>query len=326
MTSRTRYFLTGSTLVVALGLGTGLVAYYKGDLPLFKAMAGPVELRYVPADATGVAYANVRDIMNSEFRQKLQQALPTGQGKDEFLQKTGIDIERDIESVVAASTAAGDPTQSGILLIRGSFDEGRIETLLRSHNGTVEDYMGKRLLVGPGPEEMALVFPESGLAMFGRSAAVKRALDTSTSHQDVTGNSEMMRLIGQIDGGGNTAWAVGSLDAVTNSPSVPAQVKDQMPGIRYIAVAAHVNGGVTGLLRAEAKDDKAATDLRAVVNGAIAAGHLVGGTDAKFAGFLSSLQVTGSGKDVAVTFSMPSEMLAMIGAIGQQHQLDIKKD
>ena len=35
MTKSTRYFLTGSSMVVLLGLGTGLVAYYKGDLPMF---------------------------------------------------------------------------------------------------------------------------------------------------------------------------------------------------------------------------------------------------------------------------------------------------
>src|SRR5436190_7960869 len=163
MTSRTRYFLTGSALVVTLGLGTGLVAYYKGDLPLFKTNTGPAELRYVPVDATGVAFANVQDIMTSEFRQKLRTVLPTGEGKDEFLRETGIDIERDIQSVVAASTAiqTGEPAAGAIIMIRGAFDEGRIETLIRSHGGVVEDYKGKRMLVSPGHDAMSLVVPES---------------------------------------------------------------------------------------------------------------------------------------------------------------------
>ena len=33
MTKSTRYFLIGSAVVVLLGLGTGLVAYYNGGLP-----------------------------------------------------------------------------------------------------------------------------------------------------------------------------------------------------------------------------------------------------------------------------------------------------
>src|SRR5712692_8870841 len=106
MTKRTRYFMLGSALIVGLGLCTGLVAYYNGELPLFRSRVGPEELAYVPADATGLAYANVREIMNSDFRQKLQASLPTGQGKEEFFNETGIDLEHDIDSVVAASNGA----------------------------------------------------------------------------------------------------------------------------------------------------------------------------------------------------------------------------
>ncbi len=305
MTTRTRYFLTGSALIVLLGLGTGLVAYYKRDLPLFKSRVGPEELAYVPADATGLAYANVREIMNSEFRQKLRLVLPTGEGKNELLNQTGIDVEHDISSVVAAAAGKGDPSDHGLFLIRGLFDEGRIETFVRQHEGAVEDYKGKRLLLpghpgasassAPGP---CLTFAEPGLAMIGTEATVKRAIDTRASHQDVTTNADLMKLVAQLDGAGNTVWAVGGLDAVTSNPNVPAHVKEQLPGIEWVAVSAHVNGGVTGQFRAQAKDDKSATDLRAVVNGAIAAGHMMGGKDPKLDLFLNGLQLSGSGKDV----------------------------
>ena len=61
MTAKTRYFLFGSVLVLVVGLSIGLVAYY-GGMPegLFAGQQGPEELKYVPADATVVAYANVR--------------------------------------------------------------------------------------------------------------------------------------------------------------------------------------------------------------------------------------------------------------------------
>jgi hypothetical protein len=328
MTTRTRYFLTGSALIVLLGLGTGLVAYYKGELPLFKSRVGPEELAYIPADATGLAYANVHEIMNSEFRQKLRSVLPTGEGKDELFNQTGIDVEHDISSVVAASAAPGmgDSSDHGLFLIRGIFDEGRIETLIRQHDGTVEDYKGKRLLLpghmgaaapsAPGP---CLTFAETGLAVFGSEAAVKRAIDTRESHQDVTSNAELMKMVAQLEGGGNTVWAVGGLDAVTSHPNLPAQVKEQLPRIQWVAVSAHVDGGVAGQVRAQAKDDQGATDLRAVVNGAIAAGHLMGGKDPKIDAFLNSLQLSGSGKDIDLAFSVPPEMLDTINGVTGKH-------
>lgn len=330
MTTGTRYFLGGSALIVLLGLGSGLVAYYKGDLPLFRSRVGPEELAYVPADATGLAYANVREIMNSEFRQKLRSVLPTGEGKDEFFNQTGIDLEHDISSVVAAAAAKGDPSDHGLFLIRGVFDEGRIELLIRQHEGTVEDYKGKRLLLarhtgsgtpgGPGP---CVTFAETGLALIGTEATVKRALDTRASHEDIRSNGELMKLVAQLDGVGNTVWAVGGLDAVTGNPNVPAQVRDQLPGIQWVAVSAHVNGGVTGQVRAQAKDDKAAADLRAVVNGAMAAGRLIGGKDPKVDTFLNSLQLSGSGKDIDLAFAVPPDMLDMInGVAGAKRHLE----
>ena len=61
MTKRTRYFMFGSVTVLLVGLCTGLVAYYTGmPMGAFGQPGGPSELRYVPADAVLVAYANVR--------------------------------------------------------------------------------------------------------------------------------------------------------------------------------------------------------------------------------------------------------------------------
>ena len=74
--------------------------------------------------------------------------------------------------------------------------------------------------------------------------------------------------------------------------------------MQWVAVSAHVDGGVSGHLRAEARDDKAAENLRAVVNGAIAAARLVGGKDAKLDALVNSLQMGGTGKNVELGFSV----------------------
>ncbi len=319
MTKPTRYFLTGSAVVLLLGLGTGLIAYYKGDLPLFKSRVGPADLAYIPPDATGLAFANVHDFMTSDFHQKIREALPTGAGKTEFLNETGIDIERDIQSVLAATFPATPSAPAdrgpGLVVIRGQFDASRIEALFRQHNGTVQDYKGHHVLAvsdQPADAGMSLGFLEPGVAVFGTVARVRSAIDAGASHQDVSSNVELMRLVAQLDAAGNTAWAVGNLDTVINNPNVPAQVKEKLPAVQWFAAGARVDSGITGQLRAEAKDDKSAADLRAVVNGAIAAGRLVGGNDAKVDAVLNSLQISGTGRDVELSFSVPPEMVDML--------------
>src|SRR5215472_7926858 len=151
MTTRTRYFVIVSLLVIGVGLGTGLVAYYVGvqGMP-FARHAGPEELQYVPKDATVVAFANVQEIMHSDLRQKLHSALPMKEnGQAELQNLTGINLETDVFRVVAcvyADSGAQIPGE-GMVLARGNFDEAKIESLMRDHGSHAEDYNGKRILV-----------------------------------------------------------------------------------------------------------------------------------------------------------------------------------
>src|SRR5687768_7585515 len=105
MTKRTRLFLFGAAGILVIGLGTGLVASYVGveNLAIIGSN-GPDELAYVPADTRGLAFANVREVMDSELRQKLMQMTGHTPGTDgeRFRNETGIDIERDVDQVVAA--------------------------------------------------------------------------------------------------------------------------------------------------------------------------------------------------------------------------------
>ena len=101
MTARTRNFVIASLLVLATGIGTGLVAYYVG-FPLSAIETTPDELGLIPPDASLVAYADVRTVMGSDVRRKILDMLPArGNGQQQFQDQTGINIETDIDSVVA---------------------------------------------------------------------------------------------------------------------------------------------------------------------------------------------------------------------------------
>src|SRR5262249_25438730 len=149
MMARTRYFVVASLLVLGVGVGTGLVAYYVGfPAGAFAGRGGPDELQYVPSGAAVIAFANVGEVMASDLRQKLHHALPfEADGQHEFQNRTGINIETDIDRIVGCLTPDNRANEhgSGMVLARGRFDEVRIESLMREHGGHVEEYRGKRL-------------------------------------------------------------------------------------------------------------------------------------------------------------------------------------
>jgi hypothetical protein len=323
MATRTRFFLLASTLVLVVGLCTGLVAYY-GGLPTFASTraAGPEELKYVPADAAIVAYANVRDVMASQFRQTLRQVLPDAdkQGQNEFQAKTGIDIEHDIDHVVACvEPGQSKEDHNGFVMLRGNFDAARLEALAREHGAkpSAQQIQGVRLLRwtqgGPhGDKGGAIAFVEPGLIAIGDEAIVTRAL-SQTGGTNITSNDELMGMITDVEGNANL-WAVGRVDAIANDPHLPPQIASQIPSVKWFSASSRINGGLSGVLRAEARDDEAAKNLRDVVQGFLALAKLQAGNKPEFDSVLRTIQLSGSGRTVAVSFEVPTEFIQAMSA------------
>jgi hypothetical protein len=342
MTTKTRYFVIVSLLTLGVGLGTGVVAYYVGfPAGAFGSRGGPVDLGFVPRDASVIAFANVHDIMGSELRQKMRRAIPIQEnGQQELESQTGINIETDIDTVVACLSGDAGGTNgpgSGMVLARGRFDETKIEALMREHGAHVETYNGKRLVVADVEQapadpidgdtkrhlhpNLSLSFMEPGLAAIGSTKLIKSAIDLHKAGnnpqagvESVTGNDELMNLVRSLDS--SNAWAVGRFDALRTQSHLPANVLSQIPAITWFAVSAHINGGLRGTLRAEARDEESANNLRDVVRGFLALAKLGSGAKPELQAVMQSLELAGTGKTVSLSFAVPAELFDVIGAMG----------
>lgn len=323
MTIRTRYFVIASLLVLFVGVGTGLVAYYVG-LPVAQPQGGAFEeLRLMPRDAAVVAYANVHDVMTSDLRQRLRAALPSEQrnGQRELEEQTGINIETDIDRVVACFQARRDGNKPGspLVLARGRFNVVKIEALARDHGGAVEVYKGKRLVVtsGPGDNKLAVAFLQPGLVALGDPGLVRSSVDLQQGGESAANNPELTTLIDSLDNA--TAWAVGRLDFLSATARLPSAFAERLPAVTWFSASGHVNGGVDGgvdgVVRAETRDDPAASNLRDVVRGFIALAKLQAGANPRFQTMLQSLQIGGAGNTVALSFSVPADVFDALAAM-----------
>jgi hypothetical protein len=334
MSKKTRYFIAISGAVLAIGLGTGLVASYFGlPVAVFSRAAGPEELQFVPPDAALVAFADVKDVLNSEFRQRFRRLEPQSTERNEFEQKTGINFEQDIDTVVAAmmpGMRSNHPEESALLLAKGRFDAPRLEALAVEHGGTASDYQGKRMIVHQetgttvdnNRDEMALGFLDANLVAIGSATSVRKAIDAGRENRNIVSNTEMMRLVAELDN--SNAWAVGRFDALASEASLPEQVKEQIPTISWFSAAGHINGGVSGVLKAETKDEAAAQNLRDVVRGFLALAKMQAGTKPGMKEMVESLQLAGEGKTVTVAFTVPSEVLDVFEAMSKARHGDVR--
>ena len=332
MTTRTRYFVIASLLVLLAGVGTGLVAYYTGfSTSAFTSAGGPDELKFAPRNCSLLAYANVQEVMASNLRQRLRRVLPNEPtGQRELQNETGINIETDIDQVVGCfappiTGASGFPG-TGLVLARGRFDAVKIEALMRQHGAVVEDYKGTRIIVadvhpnGDTPiggdirpsDSLSVAFIEPGLVGLGSTLLVRNAIDLKSGGDNVTANEEMMNLVRTLDSG--NAWAVGRFDVLTSQAKLPSELAERLPPITWFSATTHVNGGLSGVLRAEARDEASATNLRDVVRGFLALAKIQVGSRPELQAMLQSLQLGGTGTTVALSFDVPAEVFDFLGA------------
>lgn len=327
MTKPTRLFLTCAGGILVIGLGAGAAAsYYLGGLQGLALIGtnGPDELRYVPGDVRLLAFVNVREVMDSDVRKALRLAMPSPPAESSgrpaepgepgrrrgWQTEVGLDPERDIDQVVVWSSGAD--RQPPLVLARGRFDETRIEGSIRESGGTVDTYVGTRLVVFEGGA-MAIAFIEPGLVAAGPPAAIKRTLDARRG-TNVTTNTDIMRLVREAQPG--SAWAVGHFDALTAQGRLPDGVARRLPPITWVSATAHLNGGVEGTLRAEARDDAGAKDLRDVLQGFMALARLQSGPNAgRVAAALNDVHLSGTGKSVLLQFTVPAELVGQLAAM-----------
>jgi hypothetical protein len=330
MSNKTRYFVAISGAILAIGLGTGLVASYMGlPVSVFSSAAGPEELQYVPADAAVVAYANVRDVMNSQLRQRFKAVEPSTDQKNEFEEKTGLNFEQDVDTVVAAvmpkDGMANHPAGAFLILARARYDAARLEALALQHGAEVSDYQGKRLIThqdkdanDPTPDHMAFGFVEADLVAFGSIDSVKAAIDARASNRNVVSNNDMMKLVNEINNA--NAWAVGRFDAIADKAGLPEEIRNAMPSISWFSAAGHINGGVSGTFKAEAKDEATAKNLRDLMGGFLAMAKMQAQNKPGMQQLADSLVISGDGNSVALAFDIPAEVLDVLEGLAKSRQ------
>lgn len=219
-----------------------------------------------------------------------------------------------------------------MVLARGRFNETKIEALMREHGAGVEDYRGKRLITGTmladrngdnihagQNHELAVVFLEPGLLAIGTPVLVRSAVDLHQAGdnpqaglQSVASNDELMSLVRSLEAG--NLWAVGRFDVLESQAHLPPEVTTRLPAITWFAVSGHVNGGLRGLIRAEARDEEAANNLRDVVRGFVALGKMQAGSRSDVQALMQSLELGGTGKTVALSFNVPAEIFEAVAA------------
>jgi hypothetical protein len=268
--------------------------------------------------------------MNSQFRQRFKSLEPSEESKNQFEEKTGLNLEEDVDSVVAAvmpkDGMANNPAGSFLILARARYQAPILEKLAIDHGAQVTQYQSKTIIThhnqnatgDPEQQDIAFGFLESDLVAFGSLGSVKASIDARATNQNIVSNNEMMKLVNEIDNA--NAWAVGKFDAIASKAGLPTEIAAAMPSISWFSAAGHINGGVSGTFKAEAKDEATAKNLRDLMGGFLAMAKMQAANKPALQQLADSLVISGEGNTVALAFSIPTEVLDILESLAKSRQ------
>jgi hypothetical protein len=320
--TRSRLVVLASFLVVGLGIVAAVGALY---LDPARAAVGPLpaEGLALPANTSFVMGLDVQRFVNSPFY-KRQVAMHAGRPKpfSELEEKIGLNPERDVDLVLMAGTGR----DSGVVLVRGRFDQYKLARMIETSKKGVTTKKHEGVVIylhdEGKPHAMAVAFLEDEVVVMGHQPGVEA---TITSHAQgsggLKGNAALVALLERVKPG-STFWMVGDQTLLAQMPSsVPSFGGAQdgkgntvapslgLPALKSVVATGDLDPEVSFDLTAETGTEADARNLADVVRGLVAMASLQSSQKPELKGLTSAVSVTTEANRVRLSAHLPYELL-----------------
>jgi hypothetical protein len=318
--NRSRRLIATAAAVSVLGVGLAFATRLTGTA---RAAVGPVppEALALPADSSMVMGFDVRALTGSQFYAKF--GGEGGPGRVDALaeleSKTGLNPERDIDSVVVAIRAgakartAGESThgpENALVFVTGRFDAARLESSIPEKGKASKERRDGVTIYreATGKSNGAVALLDAGILVAGDAASVDVFLANRLTGHGIRDNQELVSLLETIEPG-STFWAVGGPSVLARMTSEVGGPAANLPSIKQVVAYGHLDPEVGMTATAEAADAKSATKIADVLRGFSAMLSLQAGQKAELAQIADSISVATEDDKVHVKATITHELI-----------------
>jgi|GEM_PF-1683873 len=283
-------------------------------------------LALVPSDAKIVASIDVEHARNSEFGQYMLNRINTeNRSFDRFVQQTGFDPRRDLQSFMFASPASpsGDSTARFAILARGTFDPGRIRAAAKANGAVVQTYQGVDLILDKSNEEKTgFAFPDVGVAVMADVTTLRQIIANRST--PTTLDPTLQEMISKA-GVGNDAWFASLLSGSFLANRLSQETKQPMQQAQALQSVLQSSGGIQFgdvvqlSFDAVTRSPKDATSLADVVRFVAGMVQMQRQNNARadiLATALDQMNLTANGDAMHVSISLPEKSLEQLAELG----------
>ncbi|MCX6553690.1 MAG: hypothetical protein NTZ12_01545 [Candidatus Aminicenantes bacterium] len=248
----------------------------------------------------------------------------------EFVQKTGIDLKKDVYSVTAGIYGElGGEAPRVVGFVNLKYDKEKVLGLLRQNNVIVaeENYRGLGLYTLKGEEsvkdglrtlsqegsqkEARLVFLNAYNIIIGTEAQVKLAVDLAQgSGASIFKNGAMMKYVDKLKKDTMLWLVIGNIpDKYKNAPAggmMPVDLSKAEAFIGYLDYKGKIFSGEFQLLSNNPEGNKQVVDM---LNGLKALGAMGSAKEPELGQLLNGIQLSASADAIKLAFSLPEELM-----------------
>ncbi len=308
-------------LVVAAVLGLALVAGLGVGYWWFAMRSQPIgplpaEAAILPGDAAVVGGIDVRRITTGANYKKYMAAAMEDAGKDlkELEQKTGINVERDVEGLYGAGSKEAGAEQAGVVVLVGSFDAERVGKAIKDDpksKATTTTVEGFTVYEMKENDKVSghLAIPSSRVMVAGTPAMVAKALaNFKGAKNGVASNAELVAALKAIEPG-QGFWLLATPKAMAEAPKPGEGGVPPFPMPKSVLLTGQFDPAVSFKLTGAMADEAAAKDLAEKLNGLKAMAAMFAADKPEVGEAAQALSVTNTGKSVVLALSLSPALL-----------------
>lgn len=293
---RARRLAAGVALAVGLGWGAAARAATPGDGDLDALLS---------SDVSVVVGLKLGPFVDSPLYTWLKAELRAGdrQKLDELKDDVGIDLERDVDSLVGVVSAPGGEREVFLASASGRFDPYRLgRALEQAASVSWKPLAGTTLylLEQGSPEPATLVFRSERSLLFGRRSDVERVLGGEPEGQETKPpEAALLSALGDVPSGADFWW-VGDERFLARLPWSSKEAREtgfRLPPLRSAILSGELGSSLQVELVLEAGDAAAARTLGDALRGLVALGSLQA-PKPELQRLLTSLRVSADGARV----------------------------
>jgi hypothetical protein len=287
-------------------------------------------LASIPEDATGIFTLNFKKISSMDiFKEQLEKAEADTGSQDaeffkdyqEFIEKTGVDPEKDIHSIVVtlfkSFSMKADSNKNMAALINLNYDKARVLAFIKEKAGEYNEELSGDLAIysfkTPKGETMSLCFLDKDMMVFGEKIYVKNIVDLrQKGGKSILDNAKLKPYIDEIKSSRAIHFVFDLPQELKESQPQGAPFKvDLSKAETLTGFIDHANMAWSGEIRLISPDEESNKQIVNLLNGLKGMAALAG---PEVSELVSQINLTSSGDDVKLTFSLTDELLKKLQA------------